>query len=206
MAISFPLSLPVVRGASRMTIRASSTAGVSESPFTGEQQVQVHQREVWAMDFEVPPMDRADAEEWIGGLLLALNGREGTFLAGDPLGILARGTWAGGSPLVNGGSQTGKTLAIDGLSAAVTAKPGDWAQLGSAGSTRLHKVTALCTANGSGQMNLELWPRLRSSPADNATLTIASAKGIWRLASNTREWSIERAKKYGLAFSAVEAI
>lgn len=206
MTISFPLALPSVQGFMRMTIRARSTAGVSVSPFTGEQQVYVHQGEVWEADFELPPMVRADAEEWIGGFLLALNGREGTFLAGDPLGTLARGTWAGQSPLVNGASQTGKTLAVDTLTAASTAKPGDWLQLGSAGTTRLHKVTALGTANGSGQVTLDIWPRLRSSPADNAAVTIASAKGIWRLASNTREWSLERAQKYGLAFSAVEAL
>ena len=206
MTISYPLSLPSTRFAPGTGIRARSGAAVSESPFTGEQQVYVQQLEVWSAQLVLPPMTRADAEAWIA-FLLALNGREGTFLFGDPRNTTPQGTWAGSSPLVKGGSQTGKTLAIDGLSAGATVKAGDWFQLGSGASSRLHKVTQDATANGSGEVTLDCWPRLRASPADNAALTIASPKGVFRLASNDLGWDFQPAQFYdGISFAAVEAL
>lgn len=204
MTISFPLSLPSVGGIRQITFRPLSMVGLSESPFTFEQQAYVHQGERWAADVVLSGMNRANAEEWIG-FLLALNGREGYFLLGDPAGTAARGTWAGGSPLVNGAGQTGKTLAVDGLSAGATTKAGDWLQLGSGSSARLHKISQGGTANGSGQLTLDIWPRLRASPADNDAVTIASPQGVFRLASNERAWTIEDLR-YGMSFSCVEKL
>jgi len=206
VTISYPLSLPSTGFAPGTGIRARAGAAVSESPFTGEQQVYVHQLEVWSAQLVLPPMSRADAEGWIG-FLLSLNGREGTFLFGDPRNTTPTGTWAGSSPLVKGGSQTGKSLSIDGLSAGATIKAGDWLQLGSGNSARLHKVTQDATANGAGEVTLDIWPRLRSSPADNAPLTIASAQGVFRLASNELGWDFQPAQMYdGYSFAAVEAL
>lgn len=205
MAITYPLALPSLRFA-RVTLRAVSGVAVSESPFTGAQQVYAQPRELWAADLSLPPMDRADAEAWVAWFL-ALNGREGTFLLGDPRNVSPRGTWAGSSPLVNGAGQTGKTLAIDGLSAGATVKAGDWFQLGSGASSRLHKVAQDATANGAGQVTLDLWPRLRASPADNAALTLASPQGVFRLSANDTAWSLEPGALYaGFNFSAGEAL
>lgn len=205
MTISFPLSLPTVSGGiAQIVFKPRSMVGVSESPFTFEQQVYVGQGDGWQADVALTQMPRSSAEEWVA-FLLALNGREGTFLLNDPMGATARGTWAGGSPLVNGASQTGKVLAIDGLAAGATIKKGDWFQLGSGSSAHLHKVVLDATANGSGQVSLDFWPRLRSSPADNAALTIASACGLFRLASNERAWTIDDVR-YGMSFSCSEAL
>ncbi len=205
MAISYPLALPTVTRFSGLTIRARSAVGMSSSPFTYAQQVYAHQGDMLEADIELPPMQRADAEAWIS-FLWALNGMEGTFTMGDPLNVTPRGTWAGGSPLVKGGSQTGRTLNADGLSAGATAKGGDWLQLGSGASAHLHRVVQDATANGSGEITLEIFPRLRSSPADNDPITIASAVGLWRLASNTREYAVREAQFYGLRFSVIEAL
>lgn len=205
MALSYPLSLPS-KGPARMVFRGGSVVGVSASPFSREQQVYAHQGDWWEVDVSLPPMERANAEAWIG-FLLGLNGREGTFLLGDPVNTATRGVGTG-SPLVKGASQTGKTLLTDGWTISQTGilKAGDWLQLGSGSSTRLHKIVQDADSDGSGNATLEIWPRLRESPADNAALTVASAKGLWRLAGNLREWSLERAGKYGLSFNAVEAL
>ena len=64
MTISYPLSLPSTQLAPGTGIRARASAAVSESPFTGEQQVYVQQLEVWSAQLVLPPMTRADA----GGL------------------------------------------------------------------------------------------------------------------------------------------
>jgi hypothetical protein len=202
MAISYPLSLPSVKGPSSIVIRAMNTIGVLESPFSYVQQVQDFAGDRWEMDVMLVPMKRSNAEEWVAKLL-ALKGAYGTFLLGDSVNTSPRGTWSG-TPLVKGASQTGESLAIDGVSAGATALAGDWFQLGSGSSTRLHKVLVDATANGSGEMTLDIFPKLRSSPADNAPLTLSSPKGLWRLASNTREWSIETAQIYGIRFSAIE--
>ncbi|TAK45266.1 MAG: hypothetical protein EPO27_10630 [Betaproteobacteria bacterium] len=192
------------RGAAEIVITPNVAGGVSSSPFTGEQQVYMHPGEWWMIELRLGAMNRADAEEWLGALL-GLNGPEGTFLAGDPLGAAPRGTWTG-SPLVNGASQTGKTLAIDGMAAGATGKRGDWFQLGSGSSTRLHKLTADFTANGSGEATIDFWPRLRASPANNDPLTIANALGIWRLATRGVPWTLRDVQIGGIVIPGMEVL
>lgn len=198
MTIAYPLALPG-RQIKRLTFRPRSVVGVSESPFTLEQQIYAHPGDAWAVDVELAPMKREDAEPWLAWLL-ALNGREGTFLLGDPRGAVPLGTWA--APiLVHGASQTGRTLNIDGAVPFATAKAGDWFQIGS---TYLHKVTQDLVFDSGGEGTLCFWPRLRATPADNDALTLLSAKGLFRLAQNDNNWSIDRVS-YGLNFSCVEA-
>jgi hypothetical protein len=189
----------------QISFKARSVVGVSESPFSLEQEIQPSMADAWAFDAALPPLVRADGEEWVGWLL-SLAGAGGTFLLGDLASPAPRGTWVGQSPLVNGAAQTGKSLNIKGLTAGATGKAGDWLQLGSGATTHLHKLTQGFTANGSGQAALDIFPRLRVSPADSAAIILANAKGIWRLASNDTNWSIDVAISYGLKFSGVEAI
>lgn len=189
-----------------MQFRGGSVVGVSTSPFSREQQVYAHQGDWWEVDVSLPAMKRADAEPWVA-FLLALNGREGTFLLGEPINTAPRGVGTG-TPLVKGASQTGRTLLTDGWTISQTGilKAGDWFQLGTGSSSRLHKVVQDADSDGSGNATLEIWPRLRVSPADNAALTVSSPKGVFRLAGNMREWSLEQAAIYGLSFSCVEAL
>lgn len=202
MTITYPLSLPTT-GVRSVRLRARQVVAATASPFTGQQQLVRHQGSWWEAEVTLPPMDRIDAEEWIG-FLLSLRGRWGTFLLGDPNATSPRGTWAG-TPLVNGASQTGETLVVDGFSGGATAKRGDYITLGSGGSARLYKVLSDETAAG-GAMTLDLFPRLRESPADNAAVTTSNTTGLFRLASNETEWSIDVARIYGITFAAVEAI
>ena len=205
MALSYPLALPSSQEAREITIRARSVVGVSESPFTFEQQVQAMAGERWEADIALPPMTRADAEDWIGWLM-GLNGQEGTFLMGEPVNTSPRGTWAG-TPLVNGShAARAKSIAMDGFTAGATVKRGDWFQIGTGSSSRLYKVVQDATASGGGTLTLEIWPGLRATLADNATLDTSSPVGLWRLASNVREYSISLARIYGLRFSCVEAL
>lgn len=196
--MSYPLSLPSSRGIRKITFRPRSVVGVGASPYTLSQEVFVHAGEAWAADVELVPMEREDAEPWLAWLL-GLNGREGTFYLGDPKGAAPRGTWSG-SILVRGASQTGKALIVDGASPFATAKAGDWFQLG----TGLHKVTQDALFDSSGETTLRFWPGLRSSPADNAALTLLAAKGVFRLSGSEQQW-VEEELEYGLSFSCEEA-
>lgn len=204
MAITYPLSLPstAIR-AIRLT--AVDVVAVGSSPFTLTDQVQQHSGQRWEADIELPPMVRADAEAWIT-FLLSLKGRYGTFLLRDTVSGTPRGAWAG-SPLVKGAHSAGaSSVTLDGLTPATTVKAGDYLQFGSGTSSRLHKVLADATADGAGEVSLDLWPSLRESLADNAAVVTSNAVGTFRLASNARSWDIGLAQIYGLRFAATEAL
>ncbi len=197
MTISYPLAFPTTRLPAQITFDAEDIIGLSESPSTFEGQKFDWQASRWSGLLSWGKMNRADAETVIS-FLNSLRGVLGTFLFWDPLASTQQGTWSGSSPLVNGAGQSGYTLAIDGLAAGATVIAGDPFQLGSGSSSRLHKVQQPATANGAGQVTLDLWPRLRSAPADNAPLTLADPKGLWRLATNKRSWSLADVKYDGI--------
>jgi hypothetical protein len=197
MSIIYPLALPVSPGARGVTLTANFIVAQSASPFTAQQQVYEHPGSWWSAQFDLPTMTRAQAEIWIAWLL-ALNGRSGSFLFGDPAGTAPLGN-AGGSPIVNGAGQTGKTLTISGLTG--TLKAGDYFHIGSGLTQRLYKNL---TDQGPGGVTLDIFPRLRESPANAAPLVLTNAQGAFALADNTTSWSIDNAKLYGLTFHAME--
>jgi hypothetical protein len=125
---------------------------------------------------------------------------------GDPVNIATRGIGTG-TPLIKGASQTGNSVNTDGWTISQTGilKAGDWIQLGTASSSTLHKLRQDANSDGSGNATLEIWPGIRTAPADNAAITVASCKGLWRLADNTQGYDLDLAAIYGLSFSCVEA-
>lgn len=91
-----------------------------------------------------------------------------------------------GTVLVNGGSQTGSTLAVDGLTA--TPQIGDTFSV--AGIEKVYTVMSVPTVT-SGAANISIHPSLASSPADNAAIT-------WRSTSRSDAAHL-RFAKYRLA-------
>lgn len=75
-----------------------------------------------------------------------------------------------GTPLVDGAAQTGNTLNIDGATASQTpwARAGDIVAYGNS----IHMVTADADSDGAGDVALPIWPAIRNSPANNATLYV----------------------------------
>lgn len=201
MTISYPVTLPTTPAPRRIVPRQRSVVGMTESPFTGEQQVFAHQGGGWEWDVEMPPMQREAFEPFIAALL-SLNGREGTALFG--LTTSPRGTWTS-AVHVDGSGQTGRTLLVQAFAAGVTGKAGDWFSLGSGGATQLHKLTADFTSDVTGAATLDIWPRLRASPTNGDAVTVINPKGIWRLAGDGQEWSHEIAQWFGFSFSLIEA-
>ena len=74
-----------------------------------------------------------------------------------------------GTTLVNGASQTGSSLIVDGLTAAPQAQD----QFTIAGVAKIYTVTATATVS-SGGSTLSIDPALASSPADDAAITFIS--------------------------------
>ncbi len=207
MAITFPRTIPSAMKFQAATPKVNSSVAVARSIFTGQEQVVAHQGQWWSADLSVAPLERADAGA-ITAWLVSLNGREKTLLFGDPAAATPQGSAssAPGTPVVNGASQAGAALICDGApnDAAGYLKEGDYVQLGSGATARLYMVLEDVTADGSGNFTLNIWPNLRSSPDNDATLVVSSAVGRFRLAENVRQWDLQTII-YGFSFGIVEA-
>jgi hypothetical protein len=205
MAIIYPLSLPTHTGIRSIEMRAINAVAYSRSPFTFAGQAHAYPGQMWQADVFLPPMRRENAEAWVAWLV-SLRGQFGTFLLNDPTGSTPRGS-AGGTPLVNGASQIGNLINIDGCTNSQTGwlKAGDYVQFGSGSSSSLHKVLEDVNSDSSGNATLEVWPSVRVAPADNSAVVTANASGVFRLSSNEQSWSVNEASVYGLTFGAVEA-
>lgn len=204
MAITYPISLPASPTTARITIGKRSVVALGVAPDSLVAQAQVKSGQQWFGSLMLPVQVRATAEAWVAALV-SLNGQEGSFLAGDSANLAPRGVGTG-TPLVNGGSQTGYDLVTDGWTAGQTGimKAGDWLQLGSGSTARLYKVMVDANSDGSGNATLTLWPRLRSSPADNAAIIVSSPKGKFMLAQDIT-WTIDEMKIYqGLTVEIME--
>ncbi len=202
---TYPVAMPSNTAIESVVLSMEFVNAISKSPFSLSTQVYDWGGMAWKIDASLPIMKRDTAEEWIA-FSLSLRGRKGTFLAGDPSGGTPRGV-AGGTPLVNGAGQTGTTLNVDGCPLSTTnwLKKGDYFQLGTGASSRLYKLIADATTNGSGQVQLEFVPTLRGIPADNAALTITNAKGVFRMDSNVVPWTADSKDKiYRHSFTATE--
>lgn len=203
MTIAYPLALPASPGFTRSKLSPRTVVAASASPFTGQQQVYRHQGEWWEFEAGLPPMRRAVAEGWIAALT-SLFGKHGTFLFGDPDAKAAFGTFTG-TPLVNGAGQSGNGLATKGWTAGITLKAGNYIQIGSGSTTRLYKLLKDAVVDGGGLASLDIFPRLRESPAADAAITTSNCRGVFRL-SAPFEWSADQLSNYGVSFSGIEAI
>lgn len=209
MAITYPLALPTVTGIQSVNFIVRNSVGATQSPFTYEQQIFKNPGQRFEADITLPPMTRASADVW-NTFFIKLYGQYGTFLLGDPNAATPRGTASSspGTPVVNGASQTGNTLNIDGVPVSQTGylKAGDYIQLGTGSLARLYKVLDDADSNGSGEVELTIYPDLRSSPSDGQTVRVSNTEGVFRLTTPTHNWAISMDGFYSLSFGASEAI
>ena len=194
MALSYPLDTPTTIGIESIELRAVNAVAVSQSPFTYKQQVISHGGQKWEASVTIPSVHRDKAAEW-KAMLVGLKGQVGTFLLGDPDYATPQGTVSSCTLTGDAGDET-VTVVMTG-----TLKAGDYIQLGSGSSARLHQVLLDQTGDGS----LEIWPALRSDYT-GATVTFNNPKGVFRLSNNVTSWSINNASIYGISFEAVEAL
>ena len=209
MTITYPLSTPAGLGMRNISMRATNVVGIDESPFTKKQQVFEYEGKAWSASVTLPPLTRADAQKWIG-FLLSLKGPVGTFILKDPSRSVPLGSASSspGTPLVMGAGQTGNQIAIDGLPALASGYllAGDYIQINTGAAATLHTVLSDADTDGSGQATLDIWPDIRQSPADNATIVVTDCGGLFRLTTRTTEWSVDEAMTFGISFDATEVL
>jgi 3D (Asp-Asp-Asp) domain-containing protein len=199
------LTLPTATGIVTQNFSLTRAVAVTTSPFTFQTQVHQHQGEFWRTVISLPPMLRANANIWLS-FLLQLRGRRGTFKIGDQDAKTITGA-ATGTIRVNGASQTGNQVALDGFanSTSNVFKAGDYIQIGS----YLYMVIEDVSSNASGEADVKIEPALRSSLetiADDTTVIYSNTTTIMRLDTNELGWQTDKVSKYGISFSASEAL
>ena len=202
---SYPLTFPTVSGITTQRFALTRTVSVSASPFTGQEQVFQHEGEFWTTQITFPPMLK-DKAAVVLAFLLQLRGRRGTFKIGDQDRKTIQGV-ATGTIRVNGASQTGNQVALDGFanSTSNVFKAGDYIQIGS----YLYMVTEDVSSNSSGEADVKIEPALRQgieTIADDATVVYSNTTTIMRLDSNETGWSTDQVSKYGITLSASESL
>jgi len=194
MAISYPLATPTSIGIESIELRAVNAVAVSQSPFTYKQQIISHGGQKWEVSVSIPSVRRDKSAQW-KAMLVALKGQTGTFLLGDPDYVTPQGTVSSCALSGTAGASTAS------VSMTGTLKAGDYIQLGSGSTAKLHQVLVDQSGNG----NLEIWPSLRSTYS-NSSVVFNSPQGVFRLANNVTSWSINNSSIYGISFEAVEAV
>lgn len=200
-----PIEMPTSPGfvTSRFTLETNTQR--FESPLTKSVQRILLAGARWTATFSLPAMNRAQAAYWKAFFLL-LEGSANTFNGFDPDSKTSRGAASTnpGTPLVNGGSQTGSSLIIDGAPHSINnwLMPADMFAVNG----ELKMITAPVNTDGSGNATIQFKPALRSSPADNAVITIQKPTCTMALADDMQTtWECDKNGIYqSKTFTALE--
>ena len=158
--ITYP-STPKPNG---MAWRLVMPAQTNVSEWTGVRQTIASGRGWWECQISLPPIvGTTNVNAWRSFIAKA-RGRANDFqIPVDPTAQSA----STATPLVNGGSQTGRTLATDGWPVSTTVLvAGQFVTI----NNQLLQLTENVTSNASGVATLTFEPPIRVSPADNATI------------------------------------
>lgn len=151
------------------------------------------------LDVTLPPMTYADGMAWIAALIRAQTA--GAIFPWPQPGLVIGPP---GTPLVNGGSQLGTSLVMDGYLASYSVLAGQFFNIIHSGRRYLHLFAAAGMAS-SGALTATIAPMLRVSPTDNDVIDISTPKIEGFLDGNERSWTISTARHVGLQFRITEA-
>ena len=158
--ITYP-STPKPSGMSWRLVMPSQT---NVSDWTGRRQTIASGRGWWECQITLPPIvGTTNVNAWRSFIAKA-RGRANDFqIPVDPIAQSA----STATPLINGASQTGRTLATDGWPVSTTVLvAGQYVTI----NNQLLQLTENVTSNGSGVATLTFEPPIRVSPADNAAI------------------------------------
>lgn len=194
MAITYPLALPVSAYIASFEVTMVDATAYQESPFTFDGDVHDWGGSRWSGTISLPNMEDRDAADW-EGWLASLRGMYGTFLAGDSSRAAPFGT-ASSATITGSAGASSVSVTMTG-----TLLRGDYIQLGTGADSTLHMVTK----DQSGSGTLEIWPALRKART-SVSATLADAKGLFRLATNQRGWSIRGGGWRSISIPMIEVV
>ncbi len=193
-------AIPTTVGFNSVEFGLQNNNQVFTSPLSNSIQVSELTGARWYATFNLPPMKKDNALEYIG-FLQRLQGRVHSFFGYDANHRSPSGTIAGSTLLVNGANQTGTSLVLDGgANSTLVLKAGDFFSV----NNELKMVTANATTDGSGDVTVNFVPSLRSSPSDDASITTTNPVCTMKLTGDSTTYSINTSSIYGISFSGVE--
>ena len=155
---------------------------------SGRRQVRQLGGQFWKMTATFPPMTRAQFAP-IYAFVVKQRGRYESFTIVPAVVSTGQGSPAG-TPLVNGASQTGRSLVTDGWNASIAIfKAGDFLNI--AGNDKVYMCTADVSSDGSGNATISIEPALVASPADDGAITHSSVSFTVALTSGIQEFSTD---------------
>ena len=206
-APSYPLTLPSAPAFQKARWSLKRVTAVSESPFTGQQQVYDYGYAPWTATLSLPPMLRADAANW-EAFMMKLHGRVGTFLLFDPDAKAPQGGVTTSATLEGAVAIGDFTIGIDTNNANMTNvfKAGDYIQIGSAAAAKLYMIVDNANSNSSGVATVNIEPPIKVAASDGAAVDYTSAVGVFRMDTADLGWDTDEVSKFGITFSCTEAL
>ena len=176
---------------------------VSESPFTGAQQIISYDKAQWYCSVTLPAMKRSQAAAW-HSFFLKLRGRENTFLMGDPDATTPTGSTSDhpASVVTSASAAISDTSLLLTIGAGKKLNAGTYLQTGTASTAKLYMVVDDNTGNGA----VTIEPKLKAAVPNLETIIFNDAKGVFRMDGNDLTWSANQISTYGISFSCSEAL
>ena len=192
--VTFP-STPKPNGMAWRLVMPSQT-NISE--WTGRRQTIASGRGWWECQLSLPPIVTSTRVNAWRAFIAKARGRANDFqIPVDPTAQSA----SAATPLVNGASQTGRTLATDGWPVSTTVLvAGQFVTIGN----QLLQLTENITSNASGVATLTFEPPIRVSPADNAAIEYKNPYCLMYLVEEPT-LSVENGYVYSLSLSLRES-
>lgn len=179
----------------------SRNVAVSQSPFTGATQVHKYSKDQWTASLTLPPMRRDLARAWQSFFMLC-EGRANTFLLGDPDAKEVTGDAIPDAVTVAADAAIGDTSVNLTIGSGKKINSGSYLQFGTGPNARLHMVVD----NNTGDGVVTIQPPLKSAISTNDIVIFSSAKGVFRMDTNSLVWSADHLSRYGITFSCSEAL
>lgn len=183
---------------STMSWRLVQPAQQNISQWTGARQVLASGRGWWECSLTLPPIVGESAvNSWRAFIGLA-RGVTNDFRV--PVNELSQSS-STATPLINGASQTGRSLNTDGWPNSTTVLyAGQFVTIGD----QLLQLTADVTSNGSGQATISFEPAIRVSPADNAAIEFKNPYALMYFLEDPG-YSVEPGLVYSMSFNLRES-
>lgn len=161
-------AMPTSPAVSELTI-TSYQETITVKAINGRRQSRQIGGQYWKIRARYNNLTRAEFAP-IEAFLMSQRGSYDSFTFTPPILSVPQGTDPG-TPLVNGASQTGRSVVTDGWgtgSAQTVLKAGDFIKF--TNHSKVYQITADATCDVSGNATLTIEPELQTSPADNEAI------------------------------------
>lgn len=186
------------------TLTLERTDYQMRSAFTRQRQVLAwHSAHMWVLTARVPNLYEPQSGEF-RAWLASMRGRVNTCQFPVPGYRGPSNGYSGSAGLVNGGGQSGYTLATDGWAPGVTVLPkGSYFTCNG----ELKMLTLDAASNGAGEAILTFEPAFRYSPPDNAPIIINDPYAVLSMSeSNGASWGLTAPRFHGFDLAFEEAV